>query len=84
MIHKYYLGGMKVKTSITLSDYVLEEINELASPSKRSYFIEQAILAYIEKAKRHKRDANDLKLINHSAAKLNKKAGDVLEFQVKL
>jgi len=75
---------MKVKTSITLSDYLLEEIDEIASPSKRSYFIEQAILAYIEKTKRHRRDVTDLKLLNRSATKFNKEASAVLEFQVRV
>ncbi|MCK5056271.1 MAG: hypothetical protein KAT34_06425 [Candidatus Aminicenantes bacterium] len=74
---------MKIKTSITLSEGLLKEIDEiLETPGSRSIFIEKAIKDYIERNKRKTRDCSDLELINNYAADLNIEAEDVLSYQV--
>ncbi|MBN1410109.1 MAG: hypothetical protein JW969_04640 [Spirochaetales bacterium] len=76
---------MKIKTSITISENLIVEIDSFLQDNKnRSQFIEEAIIAYIEKRKRLLRDKKDLVLINNKAKSLNKEASDVLNYQVKL
>ncbi len=74
---------MKVKTSITLSDYLLKEIdNILGNSGNRSIFIENALTYYLEMKRKEKRDKKDLNLINDNYLLLNKEAEDVLDYQV--
>jgi len=74
---------MKIKTSITISDDVLKAVDDLSKPSSnRSEFIESAVRRFIEHLKKERRNAEDLKIINRRAKRLNKEASDVLEFQV--
>ena len=76
---------MKVKTSITLSKDVLNEIDDIIAPDgNRSIFIEDAVKTYIKLQKRILRNQNDLKIINKSAKDLNKEAKDILSYQVKI
>jgi len=76
---------MKTKTSVTLSEEVLKLIDKNAKGEKnRSAFIETAVRAYLEVVKRHKRDQEDLSIINRLAEKLNSEATDVLDYQVEL
>ena len=78
-----YLGGMKVKTSITLAEDLLKVIDEQAGPHKsRSDFIEKAVRAYVVKVKRDQQNARDLDIINRQAERLNEEAKDVLTYQV--
>lgn len=73
---------MKIKTSITISDYILKEVDALLSNSRnRSVFIENAIKYYLEKKKKEKRNLNDLNIINNNSSLLNEEAEDVLSFQ---
>lgn len=75
---------MKVKTSITISDYIIKEIDSISKDKKnRSRFIEEAVVEYINKKKKTKRDKRDLDLINKSEKELNAEAENVLEYQVK-
>lgn len=74
---------MKVKTSITLSEDLLDAIDERSGQFKnRSDFVEAAIRAYIEHMIREEQNAKDLAIINRQADRLNKEAIDVLEYQV--
>jgi metal-responsive CopG/Arc/MetJ family transcriptional regulator len=76
---------MKVKTSVTLSDNLLKEVDKLLGKSgNRSVFIENALEYYLEMKRRKKRDKKDLDLINKNHTSLNKEAEDVLEYQVNL
>jgi metal-responsive CopG/Arc/MetJ family transcriptional regulator len=70
---------MRIKTSITLAEHLLEQID--ASTSNRSAFIEQVMQDYFKKLKKAERDARDLELINKNAKWLNEEAQDVLEYQ---
>ncbi len=72
---------MKVKTSITLEDDLLEAITAFAPNQNRSEFIENAVRARISAIRREQLNAHDLKIINANAERLNKEAADVLEFQ---
>jgi metal-responsive CopG/Arc/MetJ family transcriptional regulator len=72
---------MKVKTSITLEDDLLEAIAEVAPDQNRSEFIENAVRARISAIRRERLNARDLKIINANAERLNAEAADVLEFQ---
>jgi metal-responsive CopG/Arc/MetJ family transcriptional regulator len=80
----WYIGGMKVKTSVSLSREVLAQLDTLISYGNRSDFIEQAVLKYIDLLYREKRNQNDLTRINAAADRLNAEAKDVLRYQVEL
>jgi metal-responsive CopG/Arc/MetJ family transcriptional regulator len=74
---------MKVKTSITLSEDLLEAIAQCSGRFKnRSDFIEAAIRAYIDKISRDEQNTKDLAILNSQADRLNKEAADVLTYQV--
>lgn len=73
---------MKVKTSITLSEDVVEAVDRLAGELRsRSEFIEFALRNYIARQERHERNERDLAIINRRHTRLNKEAEDVLTFQ---
>ncbi len=77
--------GMKVKTSITISEETLKTIDEYSGQRvSRSEFIEKAIQAYLAQLIKNARDAKDLELINRHAKSLNEEADNVLEYQVDL
>ncbi len=77
------MGGMKVKTSITLSRDLLDEVDARAGRSRsRSEFIEAALRAFLDQARRAERNGNDLDILNRRAERLNREAADVLGYQV--
>jgi mRNA interferase MazF len=74
---------MKVKTSITLSEDLLEAIDQQSDQFKnRSDFIEAAVRAFIAQMLRDEQNARDLAIINQYADRLNQEAADVLGYQV--
>ena len=74
---------MKIKTSITLSEDLLDAIDKRSNRSKnRSEFIEATVRAYIANIIRDERNARDLAIINREASHLNKEATEVLDYQV--
>ena len=80
-----YFGSMKVKTSITLSEDLINAIDEHAGEYKnRSEFIEDAVRAFILHLIQRQQDAKDLEIINRHADRLNREAADVLTYQVDL
>jgi metal-responsive CopG/Arc/MetJ family transcriptional regulator len=73
---------MKTKTSITLSEDVIQAMDKLSGQYKnRSEFIELALRTYIAQLIRKQRNAKDLALINERADRLNAEALDVLAYQ---
>lgn len=70
---------VRVKTSITLSRELLDNIDQVAP--NRSAFIERAARAYLARLAKAEREANDIRIINRNAGRLNKEASDVLEYQ---
>lgn len=73
---------MKIKTSITLSEDLLETVDSMSVHYKnRSEFIEIALRKAIAQMIREEQDAQDMKIINEHAAQYNAEAEDVLGYQ---
>ena len=80
-----YIWSMKIKTSITLSENILQAIDRIIGKSKnRSAFIEAALKAYIAQNLKKARDTKDLRIINKNSDRLNQEAEDVLSYQVEM
>ena len=76
---------MKIKTSVTLSDTLLADIDRHAGKdANRSEFIETAVRGYIAALVRRAQNQRDLAIINRRSARLNREAKDVLEYQLPL
>lgn len=76
---------MKIKTSVTLSDTLLADIDRHAGKdANRSEFIENAVRSYILALVRKQENLRDLGIINRRAARLNREAEDVLGYQIPL
>jgi metal-responsive CopG/Arc/MetJ family transcriptional regulator len=76
---------MKVKTSITLSQQVVQLIDKHSHDFKsRSEFMEQAARAFLSSLARTEAERRDLEIINRNADRLNAEARDVLTYQVPL
>jgi len=76
---------MKVKTSVTLSQDVLEDLDRLVGRrGSRSAILELALREYLANRARRRREDADLEILNARADELNKEARDVLRYQVKL
>ncbi len=76
---------MKVKTSITLSDEILEAIDlHIGEYRSRSEFLETAARKFIAQLAREEVERRDLEIINRHADSLNAEAEDVLTYQVPL
>jgi len=74
---------MKVKTSITLSENLIAEMDNLAGEfQSRSSFLEQAAWAYIAELKRQELAARDLAILDANADRLNEEIADALDYQV--
>ncbi len=74
---------MKVKTSITLTEDLLSEIDRnLDGFKSRSDFIEVASKNYLSQRARIENDRRDREIIDKRAAAMNKEAEAVLDFQV--
>lgn len=74
---------MKMKTSITLSEDVVEQLDVLAeSGESRSEIIERMLREGLAERARRERDLRDLELINDNADELNEEAEDVLGYQL--
>ena len=72
----------KIKTSITISNEILSEIDHLMPQNgNRSSFIESAIKFYIAQKYKEQRNLHDLELLNANYEYLNKEAHDILSYQ---
>jgi metal-responsive CopG/Arc/MetJ family transcriptional regulator len=81
-----YKDSMKIKTSITVSQELLVDIDARASQSQRnrSDFIETALRIFIQQLEREERNAKDLEIINRRADYLNREAAEALTYQIPL
>ena len=70
---------VKVKTSITLPEDLLQAIDQ--TDPNRSTFIEKAARQYLAALAKSRRDAQDAEILNACAQSLNREAVDVLEYQ---
>lgn len=74
---------MKVKTSITLSEELLESVDKLAVNYKnRSDFIETMLQKIVAQIIRAEQDGRDIEIYEKHLDELNAEAEDVLEYQV--
>jgi metal-responsive CopG/Arc/MetJ family transcriptional regulator len=82
VLHQWYVRGMKIKTSVTLSEELVAMIDKhTEGETNRSAFIELAVRTYLQILQRRERDRHDLRIINRLSEKLNKEAEDVLDYQ---
>jgi metal-responsive CopG/Arc/MetJ family transcriptional regulator len=72
---------MKVKTSITLSQDLLQAVDELAASSSRSEVIEHAVRDFLAARAREARDARDLEAMNRLADAYNVETADLMTYQ---
>ncbi len=73
---------MKVKTSVTLSAEVIQDVDHFTRESgNRSEFIEAALKDFIARQLRNEQNQRDLEIINRRHARLNREAEDVIAFQ---
>lgn len=73
---------MKVKTSITLSEEMLEAMDAMLGELRnRSAFIEEALRVYMRLLRKRVRDEKDLKILNNESDRLNQEAQDILTYQ---
>jgi metal-responsive CopG/Arc/MetJ family transcriptional regulator len=70
---------VRIKTSVTLPDDLLKEIDNAAT--NRSSFLERAARKYLAELNRIQRDRRDAEILNAHADRLNREALDVLEYQ---
>ena len=74
---------MKHKTSMTISDEVLKEMDGMSHRFKsRSEFAETAIRQLLKQLEREEREKRDAEIINRNADRLNRESEDVLGYQV--
>ena len=76
----WYLSGMSVKTSVTLSEELLRAVSAETDQSNRSAFIEEATWQYLRRRQQETRDRRELERINEHADELNEEALEVLGF----
>lgn len=73
---------MKVKTSVTLSEDLLEAIDKAAGRAgSRSAVIEEMLRDHLAELERTRTRAAELERLNRRADALNAEAADVLEYQ---
>ena len=74
---------MKIRTSITLSEEIVREIDRLSSQyGNRSLLIEKAIRDFLAAEAKRRRDLQDIEILNRRGDALNIEAEDVLSYQV--
>jgi metal-responsive CopG/Arc/MetJ family transcriptional regulator len=72
---------MKTKTSVSLSNEIISEMDMVNKDGNRSDFIEKALWQYLKLLKRDYRNNRDLQIINEKSHSLNSEAEDVLMYQ---
>ncbi len=76
---------MKVKTSVTRSQDLLQTIDQVVNEHQnRSLFLETAAWDYIAKLRRAHQNERDLEILNRRAEYLNAEAADALAYQIPL
>ena len=74
---------MKVKTSVSLSEECLRELEALAGKdANRSALIEEAVVEYLERRRKQARGRKDREIIAKNAKALERDVRETLEFQV--
>ena len=77
-----YKGGMKAKTSITLSLPLLLQIDTLIGErASRSAYIEKVLSKHLQDEARNAMHERDLQILNENADYFNREMEDVLRYQ---
>ena len=71
----------KVKTSVSLSEGLLQAVDALAGKASRSAWIERSVRASVQRALRRQRDEAEVRLLNEHADSLNRESADALAYQ---
>ena len=72
---------MKVKTSITLSEDLLGEVDRAAGSESRSTFIEGVLRGFLRRRALDEEQDRDREILDRVAEALNEEALDVLRYQ---
>lgn len=72
---------MKVKTSITLSEDVLAQLDSVPGSASRSALIERILRAFLRRRALEAEQTRDRALLDRDADVFNSEALDVLEYQ---
>jgi metal-responsive CopG/Arc/MetJ family transcriptional regulator len=73
---------MKEKTSITLSQAVLKDVDRMAGAKQsRSAFIEAVLVRYLRERAQGRIDARELDRLNKASDELNAEMEDILRYQ---
>ena len=72
---------MKVKTSITLSEDLLDEVDRAAGSESRSTFIEGVLRGFLRRRVLNQEQDRDREILDRVAEALNEEAFDVLRYQ---
>jgi metal-responsive CopG/Arc/MetJ family transcriptional regulator len=75
------MRGRKVKTSVSLSEGLLQAVDALAGKASRSAWIERSVRASVLRALRRQRDEDEVRLLNEHADSLNRESADALAYQ---
>ena len=76
---------MKIKTSLSLSEDLLKDLDRMTDPQdSRSSFIERILRDFVEQRAQRRRLAREVAAINQHAAKLNAEMIDALSFQSRM
>ncbi len=74
---------MKVKTSITLSEDLLDEVDRAAGAESRSAFIESVLKVFLRRRALDQEQDRDRLILDRAASSLNDEASDVSEYQTR-
>ena len=72
---------MKVKTSITLSEELLKDVDRAAGSESRSTFIEGVLRGFLRRRALNQEQDRDREILDRVAEALNEEASDVLRYQ---
>ena len=72
---------MKVKTSITLSEELLKDVDRAAGSESRSTFIEGVLRGFLRRRELNQEQDRDRQILDRVASALNDEASDVWEYQ---
>ncbi len=72
---------MKVKTSVTLSEDLLTQVDLAAGSESRSAFIERVLRGFLRRSALLEEQEYDRALLDRAAGALNEEAADVMAYQ---
>jgi RNA polymerase-interacting CarD/CdnL/TRCF family regulator len=76
-------SGMKIKTSVTLSEETLASLEELTREGlSKSRIVEIAVADLLDRHRRRRRDQGDREILDRRADVLNREVEDILGYQI--